>query len=289
MKKSVLKEPESTTHFDSPHSPFRIRSSPLSDGGDPNESESPPQRFHSPENSPESQHRDNSRAIVVVGSPAHQSPLHDSDRQSPTPENAPPVVVINRAVRQEPQPAPTNLSASHGGRGREGGGRGRSRTAPAMNREKIMRTAALGFRVSEVVLCLISFSIMAADKTQGWSGDSFYRYKEYRYCLSMNVIAFVYAAFQACDLATEFSGKQLLVHHFRPHFDFFMDQVLAYLLMSASSSAATRVDDWQSNWGRDEFTEMASASVAFSFLAFIAFSISSLISSYNLFTLYPVP
>lgn len=41
--------------------------------------------------------------------------------------------------------------------------------------------AALVLRVCEIVLCLISFSVMAADKTQGWSGDSFDRYKEYRY------------------------------------------------------------------------------------------------------------
>lgn len=61
-------------------------------------------------------------------------------------------------------------------------------------------------------------------------------------------------------------------------------QVLAYLLISASSSAATRVDDWQSNWGKDEFTEMATASVSMAFLAFIAFALSSLISGYNLFT-----
>lgn len=64
---------------------------------------------------------------------------------------------------------------------------------------------------------------------------------------------------------------------------FFKLQMLAYLLISASSAAATRVDDWQSNWGKDEFTKMASASIAMSFLAFIAFAISSIISSYNLF------
>lgn len=59
-------------------------------------------------------------------------------------------------------------------------------------------------------------------------------------------------------------------------------QILAYLLMSASSSSATRVDDWVSNWGSDEFTEMATASIAMSFLAFLAFALSSLVSGYNL-------
>ena len=64
----------------------------------------------------------------------------------------------------------------------------------------------------------------------------------------------------------------------------FILQILAYLLISASSAAATRVDDWQSNWGKDEFTEMASASIAMAFLAFIAFAFSSLISGYELCT-----
>ncbi|KAF5946445.1 hypothetical protein HYC85_016673 [Camellia sinensis] len=62
----------------------------------------------------------------------------------------------------------------------------------------------------------------------------------------------------------------------------FKGLILAYLLISASSSAATRVDDWVSNWGKDEFTQMASGSIAMSFLAFAAFSLSSLISGYNL-------
>lgn len=48
-------------------------------------------------------------------------------------------------------------------------------------REEKVRTAELVLRLSEVVFCLVSFSVMATDKTQGWSGDSFDRYKEYRY------------------------------------------------------------------------------------------------------------
>jgi len=59
-------------------------------------------------------------------------------------------------------------------------------------REEMVRRAALGFRLSEMVLCLVSFSVMAADKTQGWSGDSFDRYKEYR-SLSVSVIVCAHA------------------------------------------------------------------------------------------------
>ncbi|KAJ1439054.1 Casparian strip membrane protein domain [Sesbania bispinosa] len=275
MKSTSSRNSESSTQFDSPHSPLRFRSSPLSDGGDP---------FHSPENSPD---RDNSRAIVVVETTtqySHVAPSQpDSEHRNP-PANEPPAVVVNRAVRTDTQPNATNLAPATYGGSREdgGGGRGRQRPVAAGTKREVMtKKVALGFRLSEVVLCLISFSVMAADKTQGWSGDSFDRYKEYRYCLSVNVIAFAYAAFQACDLAFQLvMGRNIINHHLRYHFDFFMDQATA-------SSAATRVDDWQSNWGKDEFTEMASASVGLAFLAFIAFAISSLISGYNLCSLYP--
>ncbi|XP_019456912.1 PREDICTED: CASP-like protein 4A3 isoform X1 [Lupinus angustifolius] len=303
MKNSLSKNTESLTQLNSPHTPLQVGSSPRSDAGDPH---SPPLTFHSPENSPVNHHTDNSRAITILGnSPQRFPPQSPSPSPLPVsnhhtePENAlPPEFVVNRAMRQEPQPNATNFDRP-AGRGRQGGedgggGRGRGRaTVVSPVRTKSVGTgitskAALGFRLSEVVLCLISFSVMAADKTQGWSGDSFDRYKEYRYCLSMNVIAFAYAGFQACDLVYQLvTGKHMINHHLRYHFDFFMDQVLAYLLISASSSAATRVDDWQSNWGKDEFTEMASASIGLSFLAFIAFAISSLISGYNLSTVYP--
>lgn len=60
--------------------------------------------------------------------------------------------------------------------------------------------------------------------------------------------------------------------------------MLAYLLISASSSAAVRVDDWEANWGKDKFPEMARASMALSLVAFTAFALSSLISGYTLST-----
>ncbi|GAV87200.1 DUF588 domain-containing protein [Cephalotus follicularis] len=291
MKTSSSSNSESQTHLDSPHSPLRFHSPLRSDLGDP--PDSPP--YSSPQSSPDKLQppkphprvpEDNSKAIVAVDkftqySP-HPSPLPPP--QKPLTENAepksaslPPVMVYNRAVTVRDE----------GGLGVRKVGpaaaEGRSTHAVAAiggsRRADTMKMATLGFRLSEVVLCLISFSVLAADKTQGWSGDSFDRYKEYRYCLTVNVIAFVYSGFQAYDVGYCIAtGKHVIRHHLRHHFDFFMDQILAYLLISAASSAATRVDDWQSNWGRDEFTEMASASVAMAFLAFIAFAISSLIS-----------
>ncbi|PPS04643.1 hypothetical protein GOBAR_AA16013 [Gossypium barbadense] len=119
----------------------------------------------------------------------------------------------------------------------------------------------------------------------GWALDSFYRYKEFRFCMAVNVIGFVYSGFQAYDVAFQLtSGKQKPRSDLRFYLDFILDQILAYLLISASSSAAVRVDDWESNWGNDKFPEMARASVALSLVAFIALALSSLVSGYNLCT-----
>ncbi|XP_052183073.1 CASP-like protein 4A3 isoform X1 [Diospyros lotus] len=277
---------DTDSQMDTFHSPLRSESPLRSDDPDP-----PPDK--SPAKSP-------SKAIVAFDK--YYSPLRSPNYghkavNAPLPP-PPPVMVFNRAVKEDVPSGVTKLGPAGGG-GEDGdledgdggvGGERRSRAAVAAilrrtRREMMLQRAELGFRVCEMLLCLISFSVMAADKTQGWSGDSFDRYKEYRYCVAVNVIGFVYSGFQACDLAYNLiTGKSFIMHHLRYHFDFAMDQILAYLLISASSSAATRVDDWVSNWGKDEFTEMASASVGMSFVAFVAFAISSLICGYNLFS-----
>ncbi|KAK8943494.1 CASP-like protein [Platanthera guangdongensis] len=86
--------------------------------------------------------------------------------------------------------------------------------------------AEIGLRVLEVVLCLISFSVMAADKTSGWAGDSFDRYEEFRYCISINIVAFVYSLFQACaEFHHRMKKRPIIEHPLSYYFDFFMDQV----------------------------------------------------------------
>ncbi|PON58860.1 hypothetical protein PanWU01x14_163750, partial [Parasponia andersonii] len=93
-------------------------------------------------------------------------------------------MVFKKAMREEAPPSVSKVGPVAGGSGGEDGGSVRrssygSPTGRRPPKEEVLKSAALGFRVSEVVLCLISFSVMAADKTQGWSGDSFDRYKEY--------------------------------------------------------------------------------------------------------------
>ncbi|KAG7543974.1 Casparian strip membrane protein domain [Arabidopsis thaliana x Arabidopsis arenosa] len=146
-----------------------------------------------------------------------------------------------------------------------------------------IRKALLGFRVTAFVSCLVSFSVMVSDRDKGWARDSFYNYKEFRFCLAANVIGFVYSGFMICDLVYLLSTSIRRSRHNLRHFlEFGLDQMLAYLLASASTSASIRVDDWQSNWGADKFPDLARASVSLSYVSFVAFAFCSLASGYAL-------
>ncbi|XP_074316905.1 CASP-like protein 4A3 [Silene latifolia] len=213
------------------------------------------------------------------------SPLPATPPQPPPPP--PPHQVVHFSRREDP---PANSAIVYGGGGGVGEGKvrgvrfgGVEDVVTRSKKEVVVKKVGLGMRVLEIVFCVISFSIMATDKTQGWTGDSFDRYKEYRFCLAVAVFGFVYSAFQAYDLGSYMAtGKHVIRHRFSHQFNFFMDQILAYLLISAASASASRVDNWQQNWGKDEFTEKATASISMAFLAFICFAMSSLISGYNL-------
>lgn len=216
----------------------------------------------------------------MVAVEKYYSPLTSPLPTTP-PDNFPPPPVSHHHVisfnRREEEPPQSGFAY--------GGGAGNGTLGFVGKKVRMVTMVALVLRALEFVFCLVSFSVMASNKTQGWSGDSFDRYKEYRYCLTVAIMGFVYSGFQAYDLSYHLAtGKHVIKHHLRHQFDFISDQVLAYLLISASSAAATRVDDWQANWGKDDFTEKASASVSMAFLAFIAFALSSMISGYNLCT-----
>ncbi|KAJ3683336.1 hypothetical protein LUZ60_013563 [Juncus effusus] len=156
-----------------------------------------------------------------------------------------------------------------------------------MRREKntaVVRRAVVATRVTTTVLCLIAFSILAADRHKGWALDSYNNYSQFRYCVTVNVLGFIYSCFQLYAIFHHNkNGKHIIKRPAGNYFDFIMDQVLAYLLISATSSATARVGDWIVNWGSDPFPNMANGSIAVSFLAFLAFALSALLSAYNLF------
>ncbi|XP_052196611.1 LOW QUALITY PROTEIN: CASP-like protein 4A3 [Diospyros lotus] len=260
---------------------------------------SSPSELHSPDpdTKPSSPARSSvSSDLSHVSSLSHgSSPAREKPPSSPPPgfPDPQPLPVVNGSVRNEPvtmtKVDPGVGSGFVGGGVAEGVGRRRVRLSLSIlrreKRDSMVKKAALGFRLFALIFCLISLSLFAADTNKGWALDSFYRYKEFRYCMSVNVIGFVYSAAQVCDLVYHLStGKYIVRNQLRFYLDFSVDQVLTYLLMSASSSAATRVEDWQSNWGKDKFPDMASISVGMSFVAFVALASSTLVSGYTLCT-----
>lgn len=54
-------------------------------------------------------------------------------------------------------------------------------------KEGKLNKALLGLRIIAFVFCLISFSILVADRKQGWALDSFYLYKEFRYVAQLAI------------------------------------------------------------------------------------------------------
>ncbi|XP_038983636.1 CASP-like protein 4A2 [Phoenix dactylifera] len=212
-------------------------------------------------------------AALTTGSPPRPAPL------PAPPEGIPaPALVANREQRAD------GWHVWSGGERREEASRGVSRILWRGRLAASLWKAAVGARVAEAVLCLVAFSVLAADHRKGWALDSYDRYKQFRYCVSVNVIGFVYSGFQVyAQVHHMMKKKHIIDRSVGDYFDFAMDQILAYLLISASSSATARIADWVSNWGTDPFPSMANGSVAVSFLAFLAFAFSSLISAYNLF------
>ncbi|KAK7266116.1 hypothetical protein RIF29_18756 [Crotalaria pallida] len=191
----------------------------------------------------------------------------------------------------------------------EGTGKGNGGSNVLTNKKETkLNIALLGLRISAFVLCLKSFAVLAANKQKyeilgiELFRVSFYKFKEFKYSLSVSVIACAYSLLQICDLAKYLiTKKHTMEPKLRGYLNFAMDQILTYLLMSASSSAATLAYYWESEiapsmlayhldsyemaagMGKQSFSIMANVSAAFSFLAFVAFALTSLVSGYILF------
>lgn len=176
--------------------PLSAHSSPphsLSGSKDP----SPP--LHSPSNSSDfSDHTCHTHGHSSIDDALSITPLEDFPPQanplSPRPPAAnraqptEPIVVKKvdaevRGVRKVEEGSDSDGDVESG----DGGAVGRGRKLMAnlsvkkLKREELRKKILLGFRISGFAFCLISFSVMASDKNQGWALDSFYRYKEFRF------------------------------------------------------------------------------------------------------------
>jgi len=159
--------------------------------------------------------------------------------------------------------------------------------------------SSLGFRLAEMVLSLIAIVVMCSNSqsvpTRGavFGFLRFNHFQAYRYLVAVNVCVFVYSTLQFVQLAyTVILGisfiPSILISTW---LTFGCDQIFAYLLMSASTSAATVAVMSHngemgihlcSSYGLHSFCARADVAVAMSFFAFFAMLSSTILSIYRI-------
>ncbi|KAG2557568.1 hypothetical protein PVAP13_8NG239501 [Panicum virgatum] len=148
---------------------------------------------------------------------------------------------------------------------------------------------SVALRLLATVLSLLAFSIMASARTSGWDGDRYGRYEPYRYAVGVNVVVCI------CSISQVIVELRRLHRSAAPPstsiycIHLFLDQVLAYLLMSAASAAASRNHLWAARFGEDQFCRKISVVVWLSFLGFLALSANALIALANFFGRIDMP
>lgn len=166
------------------------------------------------------------------------------------------------------------------------------------DRMKIMDTV---LRSGGAGLSLIAFSVMVAtNETRTGAGSTFKMtftdFRAYNYLVALNLISFLYSSGQLYILGQSRRNNAFSSPFKQGLFVYICDQVLAYLLFSASSAAATASElshhglrnIWPpacSTWKLWLFCSKADGAVTMSFFSSFFVILSSLFSGYYLSTL----
>ncbi|KAL2337653.1 hypothetical protein Fmac_012099 [Flemingia macrophylla] len=149
------------------------------------------------------------------------------------------------------------------------------------NKDVLMR-GSLALRGITFFLSLISFILMASNKHGDW--EDFEMYQEYRYLLAVAILSSLYTGVQVFRTVHELStGHNLIQLRIAGLIDFVGDQVVAYFLISSTSSAIP-ITDRMREAADNIFTDSSAAAIAFSFLAFCCVALSAVISGHKLST-----
>ncbi|XP_061375809.1 CASP-like protein 4B4 [Gastrolobium bilobum] len=185
--------------------------------------------------------------------------------------------VLKKEVQQEPSPStvvtPEPRTVGTGA----GAGSGVLRR---WKREDLLKRGSLWLRGIALLFSLISFILVASNNHGDWR--NFVKYEEYRYLLAIAIISSLYTGGQVFRQALELStGQTLLQSRTLAFIDFVGDQVVAYLLISSTSSAipmTNRIRVVADNI----FTDTSAAAISMSFFAFLCLAISAIISGHKL-------
>ncbi|XP_062002540.1 CASP-like protein 4B1 [Rosa rugosa] len=195
---------------------------------------------------------------------------HDQQQQKQSPPvvpTAPPAASAD--VESQTEPAPAQARAA-------GSGFGVAGIIRRWKRDDLLRKGSLALRGLSLVFSLLAFIIMASNKHGDWK--DFDKYEEYRYLLGIAILATLYTGAQAFKNAT---GKEMFQRRTSALADFIGDQIMAYLLISSSSSAiplTNRMRESQDNI----FTDASASAISMAFLAFVSLALLALISGHKL-------
>ncbi|XP_024966909.1 CASP-like protein 4B1 [Cynara cardunculus var. scolymus] len=146
--------------------------------------------------------------------------------------------------------------------------------------EDMLKRGSLGLRVLGFLFSLLAFIIMASNKHG--RGRNFDEYEEYRYALAIAILSTLYTGLQSWRQIHEMStGKEIISGRNSAVIDFFGDQITAYLLISAASSAIPRTNRMREG-ADNSFTDSSAACISMEFLAFFILASSAMLSAYKL-------
>ncbi|KAL8146648.1 hypothetical protein AgCh_004398 [Apium graveolens] len=137
------------------------------------------------------------------------------------------------------------------------------------NREDNLKRGSLALRGIALFFSLISFLVMAL---------------HHRYVLAIAILSTLYTGAQVGRQIQELrTGKEILSPRMMVLLNFVGDQIMAYLLMSAASSAVPLTNRMRE--GSDNvFTDSSTSAISMAFLAFFALAFAALVSGYKLST-----
>ncbi|KAH0680854.1 hypothetical protein KY290_023049 [Solanum tuberosum] len=180
-------------------------------------------------------------------------------------------------VLPEPTPPP---AAGNGERQVPEISTGVSEIVRRWKREDLVKRGCLILHGLALVFSLIAFIVMASNTHGDWK--DFDKYEEYRYVLAIAILSSIYTGFQVLRQIQELStGKESFSRQRLALIGFVGDQVVAYFLLSAASSAVPLTNRMREN-NDNIFTDSSVAAISMEFLAFFALAVSALISGHKL-------
>lgn len=140
-----------------------------------------------------------------------------------------------------------------------------------------MKKGMIVLRALALLFSFLSFIVMVAL-------DGFDNYESLNYVLAIAIIAMVYTAVQTGIKVHELrTGKSVIPPEVATWFDFSLDQIMAYMLLSSASAATAIVNAIRKSWwASDTGIHHASAAISMSYLAFFSLAPAALISGYYL-------